>query len=548
MARESVFGAQGNMPGDRNFKKKLEGRQMMRWYFPSKYNYQDFRIDEYFEMQSERFDERETHPCIKTMEQMIEKVISRREELRSFFGALDEPTFLDSPSLQDLYGLFRLVYEDRALTFDPPEHFFREHTPLFGQRPPFRVVLGAEAVASAEGPADRELVALLNAVKERLSAEDALALEARVSRVPDAEALRALLLEMREHLGVAPNVMDATVGFEPRAADTRAPTDPTPNVVDTTAVFEPHEADVQELMAEEEVAVAAASPTPPPEWGLLGEWQIEGMKFPLVISRPEEGGLFLRHTTRRSLEVQGSATLQGEWFEGELKFVETDAPYTRVRMRVGDEPKSMRLSFLLDGESEWIDVATQLVAGPTLEEQQPVEVAEPAEESAKVPDATAAAPRETSVAPAAAAPLATLRSSGFTARGPLERQVLTGVVVRPEFGGSAGQRKKAKSKAEADLEELRRSDAATELAAFKLRAPAAEAQWTAAKTYLARRHRFIDPMFRRRRFKWLERQMASKNKEREVKFNSYFATHPDDHKVWPSNKGSVTVVFPSPYH
>lgn len=54
VARERVFGAQGSMPGDREFRKKLEGRKLMRWYFPSKYNLQDFRNNEYFEMQSER--------------------------------------------------------------------------------------------------------------------------------------------------------------------------------------------------------------------------------------------------------------------------------------------------------------------------------------------------------------------------------------------------------------------------------------------------------------------------------------------------------------
>jgi len=68
------------------------------------------------------------------------------------------------------------------------------------------------------------------------------------------------------------------------------------------------------------------------------------------------------------------------------------------------------------------------------------------------------------------------------------------------------------------------------------------------RRFMGTRHRFIDPMFRRRRLKWLERQMTDKNKEKEVKFNNYYATHPDKAKEFPTNKGSVTVVWPSPYH
>merc|ERR1719456_1006631 len=63
-ARERVFGPQGSMPGDRYFRKPLEGHDFVNWYFPSKYNLQDFRVDEYFEMQAERFAPREPHRCI----------------------------------------------------------------------------------------------------------------------------------------------------------------------------------------------------------------------------------------------------------------------------------------------------------------------------------------------------------------------------------------------------------------------------------------------------------------------------------------------------
>merc|ERR550534_697459 len=59
------------------------------------------------------------------------------------------------------------------------------------------------------------------------------------------------------------------------------------------------------------------------------------------------------------------------------------------------------------------------------------------------------------------------------------------------------------------------------------------------------RNRFIDPMYRRRRLKYLERMQKGKNKDKEVKYNTYYMKHPDVHPMWPTNKGSVTVQWPS---
>jgi len=61
IGQERIFGPQGNMPGDRQLRKKLEGRKLMRWYFPSKYNLQDFKNQDYFEMHQERFAPRVKH-------------------------------------------------------------------------------------------------------------------------------------------------------------------------------------------------------------------------------------------------------------------------------------------------------------------------------------------------------------------------------------------------------------------------------------------------------------------------------------------------------
>ena len=130
LGQERIFGPRGSMPGDRQLRKKLEGRKLMRWYFPSKYNLQDFRNEEYFEMQAERFAPRVKHKSMEHLAATLKKVLRHREELRKFFQKLDEATFMSNPTIQDLYGCFRLISEDRALSFEPDEKVFKAHSPF----------------------------------------------------------------------------------------------------------------------------------------------------------------------------------------------------------------------------------------------------------------------------------------------------------------------------------------------------------------------------------------------------------------------------------
>eukprot|EP00434_Breviolum_minutum_P022728 symbB.v1.2.020053.t2/scaffold1665.1/size106850/14 len=130
LGQERIFGPRGSMPGDRQLRKKLEGRKLMRWYFPSKYNLQDFRNEEYFEMQAERFAPRVKHESMEHLAATLKKVLRHREELRKFFQKLDEATFMSNPTIQDLYGCFRLISEDRALSFEPDEKVFKAHSPF----------------------------------------------------------------------------------------------------------------------------------------------------------------------------------------------------------------------------------------------------------------------------------------------------------------------------------------------------------------------------------------------------------------------------------
>lgn len=338
------------MPGDRNFQKKLEGRQLMRWYFPSKYNLQDFRVDEYFEMQAERFAPRPPHPCIAALNTTAQEVARHREELRNFFRGLDEEIFFNTPTLQDLYGVFRMIDPDPALSFPVPDNIFLEHSPLWGASAPFSY------------PAQK--------------------LDSGKARPPHVHSSET---------------------------DTAASTAASGN---------------KEEMPEELLAL----------WALLSE--------------------------RLSKDAGGSAR--------------ANALDARInRMQSEEEVRSL-----------------------LLEEASQVGIVAPFDESSVV----------------------------------MEDGRLAAYLVRAESGGSKEDRAASKSRAEDELEKMR------------TKGP------VAVRRFLARRHRFIDPMFRRRRLKWLERQMEGKNKETEVKFNSYYATHPDEHKVWPTNKGSVTVVWPSPHN
>mmetsp|Transcript_92202 Transcript_92202/g.144736 ORF Transcript_92202/g.144736 Transcript_92202/m.144736 type:complete len:376 (+) Transcript_92202:110-1237(+) len=338
-AREKVFGIQGNMPGDRNFRKKLEGRELMRWYFPSKFSFQDFRVDEYYEMQAERFAPRTPHKCISELNSTAQKVAEKREELRTFFRGLDEETFLNNPTLQDLYGVFRMVDPDPVLSFPVPETIFAEHSPLWGASPPFQYPKQEEALESDHG----------------------------------------------DDSGVPPQGQDATS---------------------------------EDLLA---------------LWALVSE------------------------------KIRKTA--------GSDKANALDAQLNVLR----SEPEVR--AFLLD-------------------EAKKLGIVAPFEDSSVV----------------------------------LEDGRLVAYLTKAESGGSAKERADAQAKAEEELEQMRKKGAKP------------------VRDYLARRHRFVDPMFRRRRLKWLERQMAGKNGERETKFNTYYATHPDNHKEWPTNKGSVTVKWPSPHH
>jgi len=57
-------------------------------------------------------------------------------------------------------------------------------------------------------------------------------------------------------------------------------------------------------------------------------------------------------------------------------------------------------------------------------------------------------------------------------------------------------------------------------------------------------NRFICPLYRRRRLKWLERHFREEHSLNELKYDSHWLRHPDDRESFPENKGSVTIKWP----
>ncbi|PHJ22400.1 hypothetical protein CSUI_003755 [Cystoisospora suis] len=69
-------------------------------------------------------------------------------------------------------------------------------------------------------------------------------------------------------------------------------------------------------------------------------------------------------------------------------------------------------------------------------------------------------------------------------------------------------------------------------------------------TYYRIRHRFFDPLFRRKRLSFLDRftrERIKADKERQIGTRLY-VKHPDQKPLWPDNKGLVTRTWPSPFH
>ncbi|CAD7944622.1 unnamed protein product [Amoebophrya sp. A25] len=87
--RARIFGEREKKVGEHMFRRPLDGPELNRHYFPSKFNFQSFHLDEYMDMQRDRFfNRRPVHPCVGELEMALEQVREgrKRTEIRNWIS------------------------------------------------------------------------------------------------------------------------------------------------------------------------------------------------------------------------------------------------------------------------------------------------------------------------------------------------------------------------------------------------------------------------------------------------------------------------------
>lgn len=399
-AKDRIFGAQENMPGDRFFQRNLEGHQLKQMYFPSRFSLQDFRVDEYFEMQAERFAPREVHPSMPQLEATLHRIAKNRKKIEEFFNTklkIDTPEgrqiFQDNPTLQDLHGLLRHLEarpQLQALESSQQGHTEEDAmeaaasslhltpTSTLTSRPSSTSTFQPSAEELEESDR-RQLATLATQLRDAMPRDEFRTLEAQLLQLKSAEEVRDVLLEQVKAHGIVPDYSSLTLMIE------------------------------------------------------------------------NEGG-----NVAKSAGRQEEATS------------ETDA----------DAPDATGT----DDEYGLVDLSV------------------------------------TDAAPLSVPPLfAPKRLSSVLA------------ASKGEMHAEKMRRAKGREKGEEAVKRF-----------LNGQGPVTQ--------YLKRRHRFIEPMYRRRRLKWLEKMQANRIKTKDLQLNEYWPLHPDQKEKWPTNMGSVTVKWPSPYH
>jgi len=181
--REKVFGTARGLTGERWLARPLDGKAFRRWYFPSKYSFQNFRVSEYFDMQAERFNPRPAHPAINLFQETIKRVRENQETVKALLGALTPEQFAGSGAYQDLHAVYMLISETDPLAFaggavkeDGPEEVAFLLEVLHAQAGPAVAKVVAEKANGLQWVEARALV--LDALKSVTSAVQGVELKA----------------------------------------------------------------------------------------------------------------------------------------------------------------------------------------------------------------------------------------------------------------------------------------------------------------------------------------------------------------------------------
>ena len=116
-ARAVLFGHERGLPGERWLARPLVARDMLQWYFPSKFGLQDFRLDEYYTMQAERFRKRQPMPWVDRFRALMDTVQARKEEVGGYLRTVSESEYRDKDEVKDLHAMYLLLGNESVLSF-----------------------------------------------------------------------------------------------------------------------------------------------------------------------------------------------------------------------------------------------------------------------------------------------------------------------------------------------------------------------------------------------------------------------------------------------
>jgi hypothetical protein len=121
-ARELLFGHEKGLPGERWLARPLVAKDMLHWYMPSKYGLQDFRLDEYYEMQAERFKKRQVQPWVHKFKSLMDTIQANKEKLSVYIHSVKEDDMRKSDAHQSLNSMLGLLQDGNSLSIRSPEN------------------------------------------------------------------------------------------------------------------------------------------------------------------------------------------------------------------------------------------------------------------------------------------------------------------------------------------------------------------------------------------------------------------------------------------
>lgn len=109
-SQQKIFGYLKNMPGEKNWIKPLMGKNLQNYYFPSKYLHLDFNLKEYLRMQTVRFNKKNIDDSLLKLQECINLIIENKKIIDDFFSKVTKELLYENQSLKDFYFLYLTIF------------------------------------------------------------------------------------------------------------------------------------------------------------------------------------------------------------------------------------------------------------------------------------------------------------------------------------------------------------------------------------------------------------------------------------------------------